>query len=150
MADVLGLIGDSLGIYSFFSSLFASKQANICIVRVSAALNSGSLSGADGTVDSVRLYNENQQLIGNKGSSHISSGGFHDFAVSQPSSQQAAYAEIAASTDAICIPYATTTWVDGSHYDWSGDWGYECGLEWYYGNVFVSSASEPHWRRSTC
>jgi hypothetical protein len=138
MADVLGLIGDSIGIYSFLAALFANRGSNVAIVRVAAALNGGDLSGADGTIQAVRLYNENQQLIGNRGGGKIGSGGFKDFSITQPTSQQATFVEVAATNDAICVPYVTTTWVDGSHYGWTGDWGYACGIDWYYGNVYVS------------
>lgn len=137
MAEVLGVIGDTLGIYSFVSSLFAAKSANTCVVRVAAALNGGALSGADGGINSVQLYNENQQLIGNRGGNYVGSGGFTDIYVNQPNTQQAAFATIGATNDAICIPYITSTWVDGSRYGWAGDWGYACGLDWYYGNVYV-------------
>lgn len=126
MADVLGLIGDSLSIYQFLASLFAGRSANVCVVRVAAALNGNGLSGADGSVAAVRLYNENQQLIGNRAGGYVSSGGFRDIYVSQPTNQQAPFVQIGASNDAICIPYVTTTWADGAQYGWTGDWGYAC------------------------
>jgi hypothetical protein len=83
MANVIGLFGDSLGIYSISSSLFASAAANVCTVRVGAALNANGLSGADGGVDAIRLYNGNQQLLGTAGGSYVPSGGSRDFAVRQ-------------------------------------------------------------------
>ena len=138
VAGVFGAVADTLGIYGFLAALFAGQNKNICTVRVAAALNGNGLSGADGGVGAVRLYNENQQLIGSRNGAYIGSGGFGDFAVQQPNTQQATYVQIGATNDALCIPYATTTWVDGSHYGWVGDWGWACGLEWYYGNVAVS------------
>jgi hypothetical protein len=147
MVNVLGVIGDSLQIYQFLASLFAARSSNVCVVRVAAALNGNGLSAADGSIEAVRLYNENQNLIGNRGGGYIASGGFRDIAVSQPNNQQAAFAQIGASNDAICIPYVTATWVYGAQYGWTGDWGYACGLDWYYGNVFVCPQSlEPDQR----
>jgi hypothetical protein len=148
MADVLGLIGDSIGIYQFLASLFAGKGSNVAVVRVAAALNGGGLSGADGGIQAVRLYNEHQELIGNRGGGSIGSGGFRDFAISQPNNQQAAFVQVAATNDAVCIPYITTTWVDGFHYGWTGDWAYECGINWYYGNVYVRFHSKS--QRNRC
>jgi hypothetical protein len=141
MANVLGLIGDSLGIYSFLAGLFANQGNNGAVVRISAGLNGGGLSAADGNIESIRNYNLNQQLIGNKAGGYVGSGGFADYFVSQPNAQQAYFTQIYASDNAVCIPYATTTWVDGAHYGWTGDFGYACGLNWYYGNVVVSPSS---------
>jgi hypothetical protein len=138
MTDVLGVVADVLGIYGFFASLFQNQNSNVCNVRVAAALNGPDLSQADGGVQAVRIYNENQQLIGSRGGGYIGSGGFADFGIQQSNNQQAMFVQIQATSDAICIPYATTTFVDGAKYGWVGDWGAFCGLNWYYGNVVVS------------
>jgi hypothetical protein len=138
MAKVLGVVADVLGVYSFVSGLFGSQAQNAAVVRVAACINGNGLSGADGRIDSIRNYNINQALIGNSGGDYVGSGNFKDFYVSQPNSQQAFYTQISASNDAICMPYATITWVDGKKYGWTGDFGYECGLSWYPGNIVVS------------
>jgi hypothetical protein len=140
MAAVLGVVADSLAIYEFIASLFAGPDpGSSSVIRVAAALNGpNGLTNADGGIQSVRLYNDNEELIGNRGGDFIESGGFHDFVIKQPNSQQATYAAIAATDNAICVPYVTATWADGSKYGWTGDWGYACGLDWYYGNVYVS------------
>ncbi|KAK3359127.1 hypothetical protein B0T25DRAFT_514730 [Lasiosphaeria hispida] len=140
MADVIGLIGDGIGILSFIASIFPNRgTSNACTVRIAAALNGNGLSGGDGSVAQVRLYNENQQIIGNAPGGYASSGGFKDITVSQTNTQQSTFIQLAASNDAICIPYASTTWVDGGKYGWVGDWGYKCGLQWYWGNVYVDN-----------
>jgi hypothetical protein len=141
MAEVIGVVSGGIGILQFIASLFASHNPNVAIVRVSAALdgpNGAPPQQAEGTVAQVRLYNENQQIIGNAGGGFVGNGGFSDFSIGQINNQQSTYVQIAASNDAICIPYATTTWVDGSKFGWVGDFGQQCGLDWYFGNVFVS------------
>lgn len=138
MAQVLGVVANVLGVFGFFASSFQNPNPNVCNVRVAAALNGPDLSGADGSIQAVRIYNENQQLIGSRSGGYIGSGGFADFGVQQSNNQQAMFVQIQATNDAICIPYATTTFVDGAKYGWIGDWGAFCGLNWYYGNVAVS------------
>ncbi|KAL1878532.1 hypothetical protein VTK73DRAFT_7873 [Phialemonium thermophilum] len=140
MADVIGVISSAITIWEFFDSLFGNSSPAYTTVRVAAALNGNGLSGADGTVSSIRTYNENQGLIGNSGSLYVANGGFTDFQIDQANDQQATYIQVYASDDAICIPYISVTWVDGGKYGWVGDWGQECGLEWYYGNVYVDNS----------
>ncbi|KAJ5029187.1 hypothetical protein J3E72DRAFT_379734 [Bipolaris maydis] len=143
MAQVLGVVANVLGVFGFFASSFQNPNPNVCNVRIAAALNGPELSGADGTIQAVRIYNENQQLIGSRGGGYIGSGGFADFGVQQSNNQQAMFVQIQATNDAICIPYATTTFVDGAKYGWVGDWGAFCGLNWYYGNVVVDGSYKP-------
>ncbi|EUC37755.1 hypothetical protein COCVIDRAFT_92992 [Bipolaris victoriae FI3] len=143
MAQVLGVVANVLGVFGFFASSFQNPNPNVCNVRVAAALNGPDLSGADGSIQAVRIYNENQQLIGSRSGGYIGSGGFADFGVQQSNNQQAMFVQIQATNDAICIPYATTTFVDGAKYGWIGDWGAFCGLNWYYGNVAVDGSYKP-------
>jgi hypothetical protein len=136
---VIGLVGDGLGIYSFLSGLFAGKgDSQTTVIRVAAALNGNGLESADGDIAAIRTYNSNEQLLGSRSGDYIGSGDFKDFEIGQTNVQQAPYVQIGASDNAICIPYVTTTWVDGSQYGWTGDWGYLCGLDWYYSTVYVS------------
>lgn len=140
MATVIGLIGDGIGILSFLASLFGSSSSNVANVRVYAGLSGyQGLSSPDGSISSIKLFNENQQLIGTGGGSNVGSGGFHDFHINQVNQNQAAYAQIFAGGDAICIPYVTTTWVDGGQYGFVGDFGGECGLHWYYSGMYVNN-----------
>lgn len=138
MAEVIGIISGLLGIYSFYGSLFGGSSAYTSVVRVAAGLNGNGLSGADGSLSSIRLYNYNQEILANVGGGSVGSGGFKDFPISQINNQQAVYVQLYASNDAICIPAVTITWVDGHHYGWVGDFGYQCGLNWYYSHYYVS------------
>ncbi|KAF5849187.1 hypothetical protein GGP41_006153 [Bipolaris sorokiniana] len=115
MAQVLGVVANVLSVFGFFASSFQNPNPNVCNVRVAAALNGPDLSGADGSIQAIRIYNENQQLIGSRGGGYIGSGGFADFGVQQSNNQQAMFVQIQATNDAICIPYATTTFVDGAN-----------------------------------
>ncbi|KAH7420219.1 hypothetical protein BKA64DRAFT_700221 [Cadophora sp. MPI-SDFR-AT-0126] len=127
MATVIGATSGAISILQFVASLFAGQRANICTVRVGAALNGGEgPSGGDGSINSIRLHTESQQIIGNGGGGYIGSGGFRDFQIQQINQQQAAFVTLYSSNDALCIPYVTTTWVDGGKYGWVGDWGQRC------------------------
>ncbi len=134
-----------IGIVSFLLSLFASSGGSATsAIRVYAALNGvngNPPTGADGTVGHIQLYDKNQQLLGNGGGTgHIKSGEFKDVVIPQLSGKQAYYAQVFADTDAICIPAMTITWFDSNKYAWVGDWGWHCGLQWYYGNVVSREA----------
>lgn len=146
MATVIGVVSGVLGIFQFFQGLFPDNDPTVSVVRVAAALNGaegdgGPLSDADGDLSDVRLYNEHQEFIGAGGSGYVESGGFHDFTIGQDTTQQAAYVQLRAGGDALCIPYISTTWVDGQQRGWTGDWGQKCGLDWYVSDVYVSSTS---------
>ncbi len=135
---VLGVVADTVGIYGFLASLFTRQSANTCNVRVAATLNGGTgPSGGDGSLDMIRIYNENEQVLGSTYGSYISPGAFQDYKIGQANGQQAVFAILYGGTDAICIPYVTTTWTDGQQLGWVGDWGRACGLDWYYSNVYV-------------
>lgn len=123
---VLGVVADAVGIFQFVAEKFASKDdGSHAVVRVAAALDGGSdhLTNGGGGINSIRLYNENEEDIGDIGKRKIGNGEFQDFKIKQSSSQQAAYAAISATNDAICVPYVTMTWADGAKYGWIGDWG---------------------------
>ncbi|KAM7217513.1 hypothetical protein V8F06_007144 [Rhypophila decipiens] len=144
------LIGNASGILTiigFILGLFPSRPpSNVVTVRICAGLNHNGneygsipMTGADGGISRVKVYNENEQLIGNIGGAYIGTGQYRDFQISQPNNQQATWMSMAGDGNPICVSYATTQWVDGSKYGWSGDWGRACNWEWHYGNVYVGS-----------
>jgi hypothetical protein len=90
----------------------------------------------------IRVYNDNEQILGSTGGGYIRTGEFQDFKISQANGQQAAFAILYGSTDAVCVPYVTTTWTDGQQFGWVGDWGKVCGLDWYYSNVYVDNSDK--------
>ena len=138
---VVGVVGGVLTFISIIQGLMP-PQVNQATVRIAAALHdpqNGPTQSA-GDVVSVRIYNEKQDNIGyNNGYQWIPDGGFKDVKISQNNNQQATFAQIHAGNDATCVPYVTVTWADGSKYAWLGDWGRQCGANWYYGNIYVSS-----------
>ncbi|GFP60276.1 hypothetical protein TASIC1_0017003800 [Trichoderma asperellum] len=123
MAEVIGWINDAVSFFQTLESLIPGSQASYSTVRVEAGLNGNGLSGADGTISMIRIYDNNQNLIGQTDGGYVSSGGYSDFNIEQ----------------SVCVSYASTSWTDGSQYAWVGDWGYLCGLPWYYGNVYVDN-----------
>ncbi|KAL6889965.1 hypothetical protein GGI43DRAFT_430671 [Trichoderma evansii] len=139
MAEAVGWINDAVSMFQFLESLIPGSQASYSTVRVEAALNGNGLSGADGTISMIRIYDNNQNLIGQTDGGYVSSGGYQDFSIEQSGQEQAVFAQIYSSNDAVCVSYASTSWVDGGQYGWVGDWGYLCGLPWYYGSVYVNS-----------
>jgi hypothetical protein len=137
--SVIGVIGRVIGIYRFFDTLFGGTGGNFANVRVAASLNgNGDSTNGDGSIGSICIYKENQQILSKTGGGYISSGGFKDFKLPQIKGQKATYIQLYATADAICIPYMTVTWADKGKYGWVGDFGGTCGLEWYYSNVYVS------------
>ena len=142
MSKYLGIFADLVSIFTAASGLFPGPPNwPSTSVRIHAALNGDGLSGAEGEISNVRTFNQNQELIGNSGSGWIDSGAFHDWGVSQPTSQQAPFVQVHASNNAVCISYVSATWQDGSKYTWVGDFGAYCGLEWYWGRVYVDNGS---------
>ncbi|KAI0479427.1 hypothetical protein GGR56DRAFT_634961 [Xylariaceae sp. FL0804] len=150
--SVIGVISGVLGIYQFLADTFPATSDNLATVRVHAALNGatgpdgGTLDAADGNIADVRLYNEHEELLGAAKEFdiytdiHINSGEYYDFTVDQSSSQQAPYVYIVGANDGICIAYTTVTWTNGYQYGWVGDWGMQCGLDWYYSDVYVDQS----------
>ncbi|KAK7928623.1 hypothetical protein PG985_005621 [Apiospora marii] len=141
MADVLGIIGDALGIYSFFADLFHQDSSGP-VIRVAAALNDwNGLQDADGDV-MVEAYDANHGYLG-WGEAHVRSGDWVDMTLygNALPHRQAPYIRLLGFNDAICVPYVTVTWEDGSKYGWVGDWGEQCGLWWYESGVYVDSSN---------
>jgi len=96
-----------------------------------------------GTIPSLRVYNENKELIGHSSPDYyntISEGQFTTVTVYQNSSgsyQQSPFLQVTGGSDDICIAYLGQTWADGTKLGWLGDVGKFCGARWYYSNLFV-------------
>jgi hypothetical protein len=82
-----------------------------------------------GTIPSLRVYNENKELIKTSASDNyntINEGQFTTVTVYQNSSgsfQQAPFLQVAWGSDDICIAYLGQTWADGTKLGWLGDVG---------------------------
>lgn len=135
MADVIGVISGGMGIYSFIESLLPSAESLKTTVRVSAGKISET---AGGKVAEIRLYDDAGSIVGKNEGGGVDRGSFTDISISQSTGQQATWVELRGDDDAICIPYISVTWADGSTYGWMGDVAKECGMDWYEGGVYVS------------
>jgi hypothetical protein len=109
----------------------------------SESSNSSHYRTMGGMIPSLRVYNENKEVIGTSASDNyntISEGQFTTVTVyqnSSGSSQQAPFLQVAGGSDDICIAYLGQTWADGTKLGWLGDVGKFCGARWYYSNLFV-------------
>lgn len=99
-----------------------------------------------GDIPLIRIWNDNLQYLGrNKRFHHrkVESGDLAEFTVDKTSEgfynqgidKQPTYMQLTAGNDAICIAFLTLVRPDKSECSWSGDWGKECGFDWYESNV---------------
>lgn len=136
-----------IGIGNFIDGLFAD-QTDKTNVRVGVGLNGYQNDGgdpldtADGKVGSIQTLNQNGELLGLSNSFTIGSGDYADVGVEQPNKGQAAFVQLFADNDEVCIAYVSTTWVDGTKWMWVGDWGNPCGLTWYYSGITAGTESD--------
>ena len=150
MAQVIGVVSGVIGIFQFLQSLFppqTTPPAATSLVRIGVGLDGTfdgqTLSDAEGAVKGIRVYNEDQQLIGTgKGDGVIPTGGYQDINIdqSQAPGQQPTYLQLNAGKDALCMAYITQQWPDGTKRGWSGDMGRECGRDWAYSNIIIDDS----------
>ena len=132
MAQVIGVVSGLVGIFQFLQTLFPADNnpADSSSLRIGVGLNGPDLSGADGAVKTINVYNEDETLIGTgRGDGDIPSGSFQDITIDQSGSpgQQPTYLQINAGKHALCIAYITQKWPDGTQRGWLGDMGQACG-----------------------
>lgn len=149
VASIFGIASGAVSLIRAAISCFPDGQSSSTVVRIGVGLDGGGLSGAGGNVPEIRLFDANYQSLGSKeenddcdayacGTGCISfhndemnNGEFFDAKISQDSNRQPVYTEIQMMRDdGICLAYASSTWPDGSHYAWVGDWGWQCGVDW--------------------
>lgn len=148
--EVLSVVSGVVRIISFLQGLFppeSSSPTATSYIRIGVGLNGNfdghTLSDSQGAVKGVRVYNENQHLIGKgKGNGVIPSGGYQDITVdqSQGQGQQPTYLQLNAGKDALCMAYITQQWPDNTKRAWSGDMGRECGRDWAYSNIIIDDS----------
>lgn len=132
-ASIVGLHASTLGLISFFANELPQPVPIYAVVRVGVGLNKkDGLSESDGEEPDVRLWNNFGDPLGtNIGDKElIVDGSYKDINVPE-NGQQPTYALLTANNNAICLAYVTQTWPDGQNYGWVGNWGRECGKEWY-------------------
>jgi hypothetical protein len=158
--DAFGVFSGLLGVVSFAQSLFPAFTGSSTRVRIAAGLDgTQGLRAAGGGIKRVAAWDYNQNQVGetiasdswntvtgtmNYGIFGVPEGNFVDIDVPLGwSNKQTPFIVIDSgrqgwqNSDAICIAYVSTTWADGAQYGWIGNWGRECGLEWYYSGIYV-------------
>ncbi|PHH66268.1 hypothetical protein CDD81_7861 [Ophiocordyceps australis] len=103
----------------------------------------GVLAAADGALQSIRLFNKFDQVIGSEdGWLYVPSGKCEEWVIAlYGGEEQVAYIQLEATTDAICVPLVALRGPDETEMGWLGDWGRECGLKWFMSNYKVSEES---------
>ncbi|KAK7705572.1 hypothetical protein SLS64_007939 [Diaporthe eres] len=135
--DVIGVVGSLLGTWQFGENLIPSVEQHQSTYRIQVGLdgtkdgNGKSLSNSGGSIDQIKTYNNNRELIGSGKGGSISEGGYSDFTAKQTGSQQAITTEFYAGNDAMCIAYISAAMDEGTKWGWVGDWGYTCGMNWF-------------------
>ncbi|KAH7327218.1 hypothetical protein BKA65DRAFT_566565, partial [Rhexocercosporidium sp. MPI-PUGE-AT-0058] len=144
--SVIGVVSGILGIVSFAQDNFKAPEAVGSVVNIAVGLDyEGGLQNAGGNLPDVRLFNEAGKFLGiSKDSGDIGDGEAKDITIAHKSGsgQQATYGLFSANDNAICVAYLTITWPDGNKYGWTGDWGEQCGGDWYYSNVFIQGSTK--------
>lgn len=150
MADVIGVAAGVITIFSFLQGLFphpSPPSGATSHIRIGVGLNGNfdgqTLSDSEGAVKGIRVYNEDQQLIGTgKGDGVIPSGGYQDISIdqSQALGQQPTYLQLNAGKNALCMAYITQQWPDGTQRGWSGDMGRLCNQAWGYSNIVIDDS----------
>ncbi|KAI8624351.1 hypothetical protein F5Y19DRAFT_491096 [Xylariaceae sp. FL1651] len=140
MADAIGFVGDALGIWSFVSGNFQNSQHHASTYKLRVGENGHGLSDAAGTIDHIKAYNDDGNLIGTGDGAYFTSGGIGTLAAIQAddNTQQAVITEFYASNDGVCIAWITEQSIEeDTKWGWTGDWAYTCGLNYYLSNVYV-------------
>ena len=154
--NVFAILG---GLTGGYVSLLAFSRSNIphpaarthdSVVRIAVALNGAknlpppddSPRQADGTTPAILAFSEIGHYIGWSDwlhRPHIGSGDFVDVTIYQDKGpgKQAAYLQLFAGTDAVCIAYISQVWADGQVRGWLGDMGAACGMPSYYSHIIV-------------
>ena len=138
MSGIIGVLDGAISLVTFAADAFAelSKSESVGLrIRVGLDSEKG-LSNAGGKIDEIRIYNENDQLLGSSAGGEIGSGEYSDFVIDQINKQQALRTVIVGGDDAVCVAFMTYNTVD-AQYGWTGDWGCVCGMRWYYSKVDV-------------
>ncbi|KAK7970092.1 hypothetical protein PG996_001473 [Apiospora saccharicola] len=145
-ADVIGLVADVMGIWSFLGDNLAPGESDDSVYRIFVGVdgtehNGEELSAAPGVIDAVKVYNTNHDLMGTGpgGMIGFNGHGFGDVTASQLGSQQSIFTEFFAGDDAICMAAIGATMPGGTNWGWVGDWGKLCNLDWFYSGYHIKN-----------
>lgn len=133
--EVIGVRDGDITVYKLRANMFNS-DAPATNVRIAAALTIG-LDSTSGPVG-LTLKDYEGQTVGYNRSTYIDDEDYEDTSV-DTDRIEAPTLYVSATENAICIPYITVTWADGTNYGWVGDWGRACNASWYYSGIDVAS-----------
>lgn len=89
-----------------------------------------------GNINAVYGFDTNNNYLGQSGGGDTGGdGGVFNTIIDQTTpGVQSSYVSINGGNDATCMAWITVTQYDGSpDGSWTGDVGYSCGAQWYYG-----------------
>ena len=145
--EILGIVETGLQLLDTFQNQFPSQSSGensdvTSTVRVGIGMGTqaGDPGNMGGNPPTIALYDDNGEALGHEmgdASAVIDAGGFGDIRVSQGSKTVSpTYIAIeAGGNNAICIAYIALTDPAQNYQAWTGDYGYECGMVWYYSDT---------------
>lgn len=148
MVAVLALVGLAIKAITLAANMAPQPDKIKTVVRVAAGDNGQAmpddsplpsmLKNGDGNIDTIEIFNEQNEPLGKVNGKYIKSNDYEDFAIiHKGNKQQAPFVKLTSLKNDICIPLVTITWPDGSQYGWTGDFGKLCGLKWHYGGRYI-------------
>ncbi|KAL2870153.1 uncharacterized protein BJX67DRAFT_370502 [Aspergillus lucknowensis] len=143
VVEAIGVVSGILGIIQFAADNFGDTTEPGSTVKVAVALDgeAGGTSNAGGDLPDVRVWNEFGDFLAITSDPGTLSDGTVG-TVEVDHEQQGSYSLFSANDDAICIAWVTTTWSEaagGNKFAVSGDYGAECGANWYESHMWTNT-----------
>ncbi|KAE8387863.1 hypothetical protein BDV23DRAFT_174285 [Aspergillus alliaceus] len=145
LVDAIGVISGALTIVGFGIDNFGESSTSVSIIKVAVALDgTGGTTDAGGDLPDVRIWNDLGSFVGMKADpGHVNNGNLSEISIDH--GNQGVYTLFSTNNDAICVAWVTTTWSDdrgGNQYAVSGDYGKECGANWFVSNMYYNSEQD--------
>ncbi|KAB8236265.1 uncharacterized protein BDW43DRAFT_308529 [Aspergillus alliaceus] len=145
LVDAIGVISGALTIVGFGIDNFGESSTSVSIIKVAVTLDgTGGTTDAGGDLPDVRIWNDLGSFVGMKADpDHVNNGNLSEISIDHGS--QGVYTLFSTNSDAICVAWVTTTWSDdrgGNQYAVSGDYGKECGANWFASNMYNNSEQD--------
>ncbi|KAL1586509.1 hypothetical protein WHR41_05280 [Cladosporium halotolerans] len=156
----MGPIGDALGIISFLTELGEGSKGSISGTRLTIGVNREGDKDDDfyGRIRVVWGFDVYNNILGSSDMEikldQSREGASHDVLIHQVMGQeaQAAFIDIIASDDGICITHVTANFPEkGEPWTWTEDIGAACGQAWHYGSLQrgTTESGEPYFPKCT-
>ncbi|KAB8416321.1 hypothetical protein FH972_024841 [Carpinus fangiana] len=142
--DGIGIISGILGIIGFFQDNIPSNPApQGATIQVKAGLGDDSSNSLGGEIAHIYGFDVNNNYLGESGSGSMGDGGVVELVIDQTvPGVQSDYISVENTIGATCIAWISVVQFDGapgSGGSWTGDIGYNCGQNWYYGNQIAGT-----------